>query len=302
MNCSPMAKFGELFKWCFVHFPSQWTVRIESEHENAEPKIHHLILVDFLLFLVLRLNVVFAQLLFVERWTTEIVQTNFRIFLFFFLWKCSRLWPSSIKTGRRAIGHLTPGVPPSTSRTGRCDYANYHDEYHLLIYKNITYFISSASVCENNEHVFFLRFFFLILWFSPPFVFFFGGPAGTKFIRCRIYDRNLTILPMKLSSFCGHSVSLKVLFFVNSSRVNGIYGLKITRMKSRRPVWGLIHRLLSTVHQTYHVSKVSHSLKKKLYANRWSRPECISMFWVNIRGPQTWLWSNSFTTWPLQRN
>ena len=107
---------------------------------------------------------------------------------------------------------------------------------------------------------------------------------------------------MKLSSFCGHSVSLKVLFFVNSSRVNGIYGLKITRMKSRRPVWGLIHRLLSTVHQTYHVSKVSHSLKKKLYANRWSRPECISMFWVNIRGPQTWLWSNSFTTWPLQRN
>ena len=219
---------------------------------------------------------------------------------FFFLWKCSRLWPSSIKTGRRAIGHLTPGVPPSTSRTGRCDYANYHDEYHLLIYKNITYFISSASVCENNEHVFFLRFFFLFYDFLHRF--YFGGPAGTKFIRCRIYDRNLTILPMKLSSFCGHSVSPKLLFFVNSSRVNGIYGLKITRMKSRRPVWGLIHRLLSTVHQTYHVSKVSHVFLKKLYANRWCRPECISMFWVNIRGPQSWLWSNSFTTWPLQRN
>ena len=42
-------------------------------------------------------------------------------------------------------------------------------EYHLLIYKNITYFISSASVCENNEHVFFLRFFSYFMIFSTVF-------------------------------------------------------------------------------------------------------------------------------------
>ena len=200
MNCTPMAKFGELFKWCFVHFPSQWTVRIESEHENAEPKIHHLILVDFLLFFGSPVECCVCSTVVCWEMNNRNCSNKFSDISFFFLWKCSRLWPSSIKTGRRAIGHLTPGVPPSTSRTGRCDYANYHDEYHLLIYKNITYFISSASVCENNEHVFFLRFFFLFYDFLHRF--FFRGSC-----RNQIYS-----LPNLRSKF--NDSSHEIIFFL----------------------------------------------------------------------------------------